>query len=506
MSGWARRREHVARLLVVCAALAVLLLAGCKRDDALAKLEKADGAISRDHAKSVGAWEAASPGAELRLGDGVRSGPAARALLRLFDGSALALEPKTVIRFRDRSRSGKGAKLDVEMGEATLEAAGEAFELELMMGSARIDAHGKVRLTRDDDGTRLEVLIGSARLLSAEETLELRVGDAVDIVKTGIERVPAASASAAAALPPPPVASRTAEPAPSASSPADASAPAAPGARPAGPNVVDFVAGAGDSFVVHDPKPPTNIAFVHAGCDGELVLTLDPGKRPRETAGSGRVSAEIGSGSHRYSVACVKPGEPKGARVATGTVVVLADSGSRRLARTAPASVVDTDGRRYTVLYQTLLPSISLHWPNAPAASAYTLRVSSSSGSRSLTSGKPSYSFGAGALAEGDHTFVFEGGGARSKQTSVAIRFDNAAPTASISSPADRSFAPGASVVVSGSALPGWTVSSVGKDLTQDAQNRFSAEVSAPVAERALVIRFSHPRRGNHYYLRRSAR
>jgi hypothetical protein len=266
------------------------------------------------------------------------------------------------------------------------------------------------------------------------------------------------------------------------------------------------VAGAGDSFVVHDPRPPTRVAFAHTGCDGELVLTLDPGKRPRETGGSGRVSAEIGPGRHRYSVVCVRGGDGKGTLVADGTVAVMADAGSRRLARTAPASAVDADGRRYTVLYQTLLPNISVRWPNAPAATAYTLRVSSSAGSRSVTSSKPSYSFGAGALREGDHTLVFEGGGARSKQTSVAIRFDNAAPTASISSPADGSFGPGASVLVSGSALPGWGVSAVGKDLTQDAQNRFSGEVSAPVAERALVIRFSHPSRGLHYYLRRSAR
>jgi len=483
------------------ATLVSLLLFGCKHGDAIAELEKATGAVSRDHAKSVGSWEAAAPGAEFRLGDGVRSGASSRALLRLFDGSSVDLEPSSVIRFRDKVKSGKGAKLDVEMGQATLEAAGEAFELEMSVGTARLEAHGKVRLSRNGDATRLEVMIGSARLLSAEETLELRVGDAIDIVKTGVVKVPPAGASASPA--PAPSAS-LASPAPSSVPSAEAGAPALPGGRAAGPGLVDFVAGAGDSFVVHDPSPPTSIAFVHSGCAGELVLTLDPGKRPRETGGSGRVSAEIASGSHRYTVSCVKAGEAKGERLAEGSVAVFADAGSRKLARTAPQSTVDTDGRRYTVLYQSLLPSISVRWPNAPAAPSYTLRVSSSSGSRSLSSGKPTLN--AGALSEGDHTLVFEGGGARSKQTSVAIRFDNAAPTASISSPADRSFGPSAAVLVSGSALPGWTVSAAGKDLAQDAQNRFSGEVSAPAAERALVIRFSHPSRGNHYYLRRSVR
>jgi hypothetical protein len=117
----------------------------------------------------------------------------------------------------------------------------------------------------------------------------------------------------------------------------------------------------------------------------------------------------------------------------------------------------------------------------------------------------PSYSFTAGALGEGDHHFVFEGAGIRSKSTSVGIRFDNAAPTASISSPADGGFAPGSRVVVSGTALPGWVVSAGGASLDQDAQNRFSGEVTAP-ADFALAIRFAQPKRGVHYYLRRSVR
>ena len=114
--------------------------------------------------------------------------------------------------------------------------------------------------------------------------------------------------------------------------------------------------------------------------------------------------------------------------------------------------------------------------------------------------------FAPGALPEGEHVFTFEADGKRSKPTSVVIRFDNAAPTASLSSPADGSFAPGSSVLVAGSALPGWTVSAGGRELEQDAQNRFSEQVVTSSGERALVIRFSQPGRGVHYYLRRSAR
>jgi hypothetical protein len=487
--------------LLAALGLLVALFTACRKADAIATLDRINGAVSRDFAKSVGSWETAPLGAQFRLGDGVRSGASSRALLRLFDESKLDLDANTVLRFRDRARGGKGVKLEVEMGQATLEAAGEGLELEMTVGTARMEAHAKVRLSRVGDGTRFEILIGSARILSAGEAFELRVGDAVDIVKSGFAKVPAAGAIA-----PPPAPPEPSQPSASDSAATGSEATPSPLVRPAGPAVVDLVAGAGDSFVVHDPKPPTTIAFVHPGCDGELVLALDPGKRLRETGGRERVSAEISSGSHRYSLSCLKPGESQGARVADGSIAVVADAGSRRLARTAPVSAIETDGRRYTVLYQTLLPMISVRWPNAPAAPAYTLRVGSGSKARAFTTSKPSHSLPTGVLPEGDHTLLFEGGGARSKQTSVAIRFDNAAPTASISSPPDRAFAPGAQVTVAGSALPGWTVSSVGKELTQDAQNRFSGDVMAPVAERALVIRFSHPRHGSHYYLRRSAR
>jgi len=123
-----------------------------------------------------------------------------------------------------------------------------------------------------------------------------------------------------------------------------------------------------------------------------------------------------------------------------------------------------------------------------------------------VTTGSPSYSFAVGALGEGEHALTFEGGGARSKSTSLVIRFDNAAPTASITSPADGSFAAGARVTVSGTALPGFVVSVGSETLEQDAQNRFSKVVAAPAGQGALPIRFAQPQRGVHYYLRRSAR
>jgi hypothetical protein len=483
-----------------------MLVPSCKcSGDAIATLESVNGTAERDWRASVNQWERAETGARFDVGDGVRTGASSRALLRLFDKSTLNLEPKTLVRFLDRPSGPKGAKLDVEMGEATLEAGGEAVDVGLDVGSARIEPHAKVRLISRGASTRLEVMIGKARILSEKESIDLSVGDAVDIeVGRGIVREPAASASA----PPPPAPDAGPDggdaPADDAQEPLVIEGAAG---RSRGPERVDFMAAPGDSFVVHDPKPPTAIGFTQSGCPGGAILTLGAGRKgARETVGSTRVSAEFGSGSHRYAISCLEANGAKGAELAQGSISVVADAGLRRLARTAPLTNVDTDGRRYTVLYQTLLPKIAVRWPNAPAAGGYVLSVQSPQGTRTVSTKSASHLFAAGALAEGEHVFAFEGDGKRSKSTSVAIRFDNAAPTASLSSPADGSFGPGASVLVAGSALPGWSVSAGGRELTQDAQNRFSEQVSTPSGERALVIRFSQPGRGVHYYLRRSAR
>src|SRR6201999_1832737 len=100
---------------------------------------------------------------------------------------------------------------------------------------------------------------------------------------------------------------------------------------------------------------------------------------------------------------------------------------------------------------------------------------------------------------------VLEGGGTRSKETRIEIKFDNAAPTATLTAPANGGFAPGSTVTVAGAALEGWKISVGGKDLPLDDQLRFSGQATAPAGQRALAIEFVHPKRGLHYYLRRAS-
>ncbi len=267
----------------------------------------------------------------------------------------------------------------------------------------------------------------------------------------------------------------------------------------------DFSVSPGDSFVVHDPAPPTVIAFsVPAECSRGGVVQLVGGKPSSGTMGEGTVNVPLSAGSHRYTVKCF--GDEAGASAAQGTITILADAGTRRLPSSAPANSVDTDGRDYTILYQNQLPRISVRWPKAPETGPFRLLVSLAGGkSQSIASAKPSYAFPPGGIPEGTHSLSFEGSGRTSRTTKVTIRFDNATPTASIVSPADRSFAAGASVLVAGTALPGWSVFSGGSQLAMDEQQRFSGQASAAGGQRALLIRFVHPQRGTQFYLRRVA-
>ncbi len=274
--------------------------------------------------------------------------------------------------------------------------------------------------------------------------------------------------------------------------------------RKRGLEYADLLAAAGDSFVVHDPRPPTAVGFiVPASCNGAALLDLGKGGA---VVGEKRINAALKSGTHRYSVHCIGGDGKPGDALAKGVISVVGDSGTRLLPRSAPATTVEADGRNYTVLYQNQMPKIVARWSKAPPSGPFTLSVKSSSGRmQTISSQTSSHTFGSGSLGEGVHKLTFEAGGRRSKTTTVDIRFDNATPTASLSSPADGSFGPGSQVLVAGTALPGWVITVNGASLPMDAQQRFSGSAAVPGGERALAIRFAHGQRGTHYYLRRVA-
>ena len=638
----------VRALTVAVAGLTAIMLAGCsgcQRSDALAEIEEEAGSVERDHAKKVGAWEAAPLHAKFFVGDGVKSGKSSRAVLDLSDKSQLVLEQNTQIRFLDTPPGSGEHRFDVETGQATLQSGAEPLKLRTSVGVAVIDPGSRVVLEKGEHGMHYEVSVGTARFESGGTSTDVHAGEGIAIgigAATIVRDEPKKATEAPAPAPAPPDAGAPPAEAP----PGDVKAIVKGGGATVktpgqsgfkrltagktdltagstlrlsngtsveiarggeratlkgagefvvgeagkpfvtaqsggvsldkissvvavavrggtivadtgssaslrvksdgtkvsvssgtvhlqteggtadlhageegtvapkgdaevlgrGPGYVDFAARAGDSFAVHDPSPPTAIGFgIGGACPTEAVVELK-GKGATRSSGAGTVSVLVPAGSHRYEVHCTNANGVDPHAAVTGTVAVVRDGGTARLPRTAPGTVVDTDGRNYTVLYQNLLPKITVRWPSAPQASGYTLRVASTGGSPSTySSGSPSYSFASGALREGVHRITFEGASARSKETSVEIKFDNASPTATITAPANGSFAPGSSVVVSGIALEGWKVFAGGRELPLDGAMRFSAEAAVPGNERALAIEFVNPRRGVHYYLRRSS-
>ncbi|MDQ3038131.1 MAG: hypothetical protein M3Y87_37410, partial [Myxococcota bacterium] len=266
---------------------------------------------------------------------------------------------------------------------------------------------------------------------------------------------------------------------------------------------------AGESAAIHDPRPPTAIGIaLQETCD--LGASVAIGARDEE----GGVYAErvarvsVAAGLHRYSVRCVQADGSLSEIAARGRLRVLRDSGRARLPRRPPTTIVDTDGRRYTVLYQHHLPEIRVRWAGAPPARRHRLRVRSGTAEpRTIELTEARHAFASGQLGEGVHELTLEAfpeGAApvASPPTTIRIEFDNAAPTATLSSPADRSFARGATVRIEGVALEGWSVRAGDRELALDPQHRFAGEVATDAARRGVAVRLAHPERGVHYYVR----
>jgi hypothetical protein len=259
---------------------------------------------------------------------------------------------------------------------------------------------------------------------------------------------------------------------------------------------------AGESVIVHDPKPPTAVRFQFGEicAEGGTITSFRAGKAGNYATGVGAVALSLPAGSYRYELAC-SPGESKPAR--RGTLDIAKDPGTRRMPAQPPSTTLAADGRQYTVLYQNRLPGITLSWPSAPQTAPWTLVHEFEGKSETLTLDAPKRDFGPGKLAEGRHSFYFEGAGSVSRHTNVQIAFDNAAPTVTLTTPVALAARPGDDVTLSGTALPGWDVWVEGQRPSKDAQGRFSATVPLPRERRALAVRLSHPERGTHLYLRR---
>lgn len=339
---------------------------------------------------------------------------------------------------------------------------------------------------RSDAGSRVRVQRGEATVRGPNGTATLRAGQSI-VVRDAREAQPEVPPP-----PPPPVPAR------------DDLA----GLNP-GPTSVKFGFSAGESVNIHDPTAPTAVRVrIGDTCPGDAVLELGRNgsfNRPvTSLAVNGSATVLVPNGSHRYRVRCannrVLDAEPR----AQGSVRVARDAGTQQLPRTAPRSTVGTDGRRYTVLYQTILPEITFDWPHPAEASGYDLTITPSSGRpTTVHSARPTTTIPSGRLDEGTYTVVWAAsdGSHQSRPTTMRIDFDNATPVAFLRSPAANSAMSG-TVHIDGGVQEGATVSVGGQNIPVDAQNRFVGDVPAPAAGECLAIRLAHPQRGIHYYLR----
>ncbi len=269
-----------------------------------------------------------------------------------------------------------------------------------------------------------------------------------------------------------------------------------------GPERPDFTVRAGESIFVRDPRPPTALGFdFSAVCPGAGVVSRGDGTATAR--GERKATLSLAGGHHEYAVRCIGPDGVEEKVAASGTVTVVADAARAELARLPPSTVVDMDGRRYTVLYQNQLPSVIARWPDAPQSSSYLVHVDK----ERTKSPAPKLSLKPGSVGEGTHTLSFEtgDGSKKSSETTLVIKFDNAAPAASVRDPVDGSFQSGDTVKVSGVVVEGWTVSVNGAAVALDDQKRFATTATVPAGETALVLRLSHPKRGTVYYVRHAA-
>ena len=517
--------------VVVFGLLAAGGAAACRGggDAPVASLLETRGRVERAEGEG---WRGAVVGDRFAIGGAVRTGGEAGARLRLEAGAIVRMGENALLRFQRGSlRGASAAEVRVERGAAEIEpGGGSELALVTSAGRTRIERGAHVRVRAQEDGVVLEVLVGRAVLLKPDgelaveagfgvrlriggaliETIDLKVGAAIlePLAPEAAPPVAAAPGAAAYAAGADPTHAR-AQAASAASAAAAAAASAAAAAHPtrSAPDRADVTIGAGESAVMHDAKSSlwVRLRFDHL-CPGEgSVETGRPEHGGERLIGVGAAVLRLRTGKEAYRVRCA--GDPASAKPRdSGVLSLVRDSGEVPLPARVGANVIDADGRRYTILYQSRPPALTLVWPAAPAGvKDLELHVQSPSGTRTLPAKDARYRLASGSLAEGIHTWWYATkDGRESARTTIALRFDNTAPTAQFFKAAPAAGGDGAgAVAVDGVTVPGATVSAAGKPIDVDEHGRFRAALAPLAGDSAVAVRLEPVRGHVHYYIRR---
>jgi hypothetical protein len=429
---------------------------------------------------------------------------------RLEIGTRVAVDAESSLELEQ----GQGGSLVATGPTELVVGDGEAVATRVVHGKLRASA-GRVPVELEVPGGRIVLMVdesgavGTADLRASRHDTEVSVAsgsvalhaaDGSQTLEAGAHGMLGANAGVAA------VGAGSAASKPDADQVAAEAAEAPPTIDPDAPVLSDLALPLGLSPQVHDPNPPSAIAFAVgdkcAGGQALLELATRSGAYVTRALGTERLLAWFPAGSTAYRVRCQQPsGGVK--TLATGRISVQRDLAERQVTRRAPELDVDLDGRKYTAVYQTLLPRVNVHLP--AAAGKVTLHVDSGGTSRDYPGVQGQLSFESGQLREGEHSLRIEGASARSKPTTLSIRFDNAAPAAYVEAP--TGLMPGAdgSYTLRGGALPGSTVSVDGVPLTLDKESRFETQLRLAPGARGFGLWIKHPRAGSHYYVRRVA-
>jgi hypothetical protein len=522
-----RRASSCSRAAIVVVAALAAGGSGCRREAPVATTLEVTGAV---HRGNNGTWQVASPGTPFGIGDLLQTFASSQARLALAGGGVIRVGENARLRFQRGGVVGQRAPdIAVELGSAEVEETTDAISIFTAMGPARIERGAHVRVRADGETASLEVVVGRAvmleqgrevpidagggvriRLGSAEvERFALKVGPAVVEQAQGEEPDGRSGGSPTSAGSPDAGAAPSAdEAAPSQATPT--AQPAAAGRTDRGETGrADISLTAGESATVHDGRSALAVRLRLGGlCPGDAVVELDGGGHRREQlTGASAVVLRLKSGTRSYRVRCAGDRADAAAR-ASGALSLRRDTGNVPLARRAPTNVIDADGRRYTVLFQTRLPQLTLAWPDAPAgAGRLELHLDSGSGERVVAGASPTRPLPSGTVREGTYTFWYSApDGKQSRKTTIAVRFDNAAPTAQF-------FRTGASagkdahgpIAIDGVTVEGAKISVAGEPLAVDGHGRFRTEAAPLEGDDAVAVRFDHPRTGVHYYVRRRA-
>ncbi len=161
--------------------LAVAFLAlACSKKDTVAELVAKTGVVDANRGTQAKTWKVVDAGATFAVGDALRTGPAANARVKLVNGAALIVDEVSIVRFAAAPEHGeRGFRLSMETGSAELETGASRMAFDTTVGRAVLSESSRIRLTANDGGLTLAVLVGSAQLEGEDGTRTLKAGESL---------------------------------------------------------------------------------------------------------------------------------------------------------------------------------------------------------------------------------------------------------------------------------------------------------------------------------------